>query len=272
MSRRTAASLAGIGAFGILGTVTPSASAIVGGAPVADGARPYVVQIEQQGADGTWSHYCGGALIDSRVVATAAHCSMWAERGKVKIRLVLGRSDSASSAGTVLTDERFTVHSHPEFSVATNSDLGLIVLDRPVRQTSAVLPPLGAEPRPGRVLRAAGWGRTDLGDPAKPSRLHEAALPVKKFDDEGGVWDKNFLCAGTDTVRVGPGDSGGPLFAPKVSGKAVVYGLVTGDTNTCSGLFTNLTDPSLWKPFRAPLASHGLSHVIPVERRPADAA
>ncbi|MFB7185247.1 hypothetical protein ACFCZT_07985, partial [Streptomyces sp. NPDC056230] len=64
LSRRTAAALASSGAFAILCTATPSASAIVGGEPVADGKRPFVVQIEEQGDDGAWSHFCGGALID----------------------------------------------------------------------------------------------------------------------------------------------------------------------------------------------------------------
>ncbi|MFJ5723138.1 S1 family peptidase [Streptomyces sp. NPDC093149] len=265
MSRRTAAALASSGAFGILCTATPPASAIVGGEPVADGKRPFVVQIEEQGDDGAWSHFCGGALIDSRVVATAAHCAKFAEQGKVRIRLVLGRADSSAPGGTVVTDEHFAVHSHPEFSTLTNTDLGLIVLDRPADQASAALPALRTKLRAGRLLRAAGWGRTDLAEPDKPSRLREATLPVTKFDTEGGTWDKEFICAGTAQSRVAPGDSGGPLFDPGTSGEAVVYGLVTGETNTCQGLFTNLADPAIWKAFREPLASHGLSHVIPTE-------
>ncbi|MEU5271853.1 serine protease [Streptomyces hygroscopicus] len=244
-------------------TAAPSASAIVGGEPVADGERPFVVQIEQYGADGTWSHYCGAALVDSRVVATAAHCATPAEQGRVRIRLVLGRADASTSGGTVVTSDHFSVHGHPAFDTTTNTDLGLIVLDRPVDQPPAALPPLEAKLRPGRLVRAAGWGRTDLDDPDKPSRLQEAELPVNEFDTEGGIWDKEFICAGTAERRVAPGDSGGPLFDTKASGETVVYGLVTGDTNTCAGLFTNLADPAIWKPFRDLLASQGLGHVIP---------
>ncbi|KUF15178.1 S1 family peptidase [Streptomyces silvensis] len=279
ISLRAGTVLAGAGALGLVWVGMPSAAAIVGGKPVGDGERPFVVQIQQRGDDGTWSHYCGGALVDSRVVVTAAHCAKWAEQGKVTIRVVLGRSDSGTGQGTVVTRKHFTVHSHPAFSTETNTDLGLVVLDTPARQRSASLPPLGARPEVGRVLRAAGWGRTDLNSEAKPTRLQEAALPVTEFDTEGGTWDKNFLCAGAPEVRVGPGDSGGPLFAPPSpggtvahgtggtvahrTGKAVVHGLVTGDTNTCPGLFTNLADPALWKPFRAVLAAKGLAHVIP---------
>ncbi|MET9144909.1 serine protease [Streptomyces sp. NPDC004042] len=261
--RRAIVSLAGAAAVGAVLTGAPTASAVVGGVPVADGERPFVVQIEQRDEDGTWSHYCGAALVDRRVVATAAHCARFAVSGQVTIRLVLGRADSASSGGTVVTSDHFTVYSHPRFDVATNTDLGLIVLDTPVTQTPAVLPRAGTELRPGRILRAAGWGRTDLESPDKPSRLREARLPVDVFDTEGGVWDKEFICAGTAERRVAPGDSGGPLFDAKSPGRTVVHGLVTGETNTCTGLFTNLADPVLWKPFRAPLAAHGLGHVVP---------
>ncbi|MFH8989390.1 S1 family peptidase [Streptomyces sp. NPDC017940] len=271
MGRRAGTALAGAGALGLVWTSVPSAAAIVGGKPVGDGERPFVVQLQQRDDDGSWSHYCGGALVDSRVVVTAAHCSKWAEQGKVTIRVVLGRSDATTDQGTVVTKDHFTVHSHPAFSTETNTDLGLIVLDSPARQKSASLPPLGAKPQAGRLLRAAGWGRTDLESEAKPTRLHETALPVTEFDTEGGTWDKNFVCAGTPERRVGPGDSGGPLFAPPSRGKAVVHGLVSGDTNTCPGLFTNLSDPAVWKPFRKVLAAHGLSRVVPV-RAAAEAA
>ncbi|MFI1869898.1 S1 family peptidase [Streptomyces jumonjinensis] len=241
----------------------PRRSAIVGGKPVADGERPFVVQIERQGDGGAWSHYCGAALVDSRVVATAAHCATFVEQGRVKIRLVLGRADANAPGGTVVTDDRFSVYSHPEFSTLTNTDLGLIVLDDAADQASAALPRPRTTLRPGRLVRAAGWGRTDLANPEKPSRLREARLPVSEFDTEGGIWDEQFICAGTAESRVGPGDSGGPLLDRDSSGKPVVYGVVTGETNTCEGHFTNLADPAIWKLFRGPLASHGLSHVIP---------
>ncbi|MFF4173916.1 S1 family peptidase [Streptomyces sp. NPDC001744] len=262
-NRLTAVSLAGAGTLGSVLALAPSASAVVGGTPVADGQRPFVVQIERRAEDGTWSHYCGAVLIDSRVVATAAHCSKFAEQGRETIRVVVGRTDSRAPGGTVVTADRFSVHSHPGFDTTTNTDLGLIVLDSPVSQTPAALPAAGEKPRPGRLVRVAGWGRTDLADETKPTRLREAVLPVQRFDTEGGIWDKEFICAGTAGTRVAPGDSGGPLFETKGHGKAVAYGLVTGETNTCTGLFTNLADPAVWKPFHDVLASRGLGHVIP---------
>lgn len=111
--RTVAPPLADVCAFGTVLAVAPSASAIVGGTPVGDGRRPFVVQIEQQDADGKWSHLCGGALVDKRVVATAAHCSNAAEQGKAKIRLVLGRADASKPGATVVKSDKFSIYSHP---------------------------------------------------------------------------------------------------------------------------------------------------------------
>ncbi|GLF98644.1 S1 family peptidase [Streptomyces yaizuensis] len=262
MNRRVFACLAGVGAFGIALTTAPSASAIVGGTPVADGKWPFMAQIEQQLDDGSWEHRCGAALIDKRVVATAAHCLM-PDLSKDRIRLVLGRTDANSPGGTVVNKDRFSAYRIP-FSTQTNTDLALLVLDRSVKQKTAALPPLNTRPQPGQLLHVAGWGRTILEDPnSRPTRMREAMLPVTEFNTEGGMWSKEFICAGTEETRVAGRDSGGPLFSTTKSGKTVVHGLVTGETNTCTGLFTNLGDPTIWEPFRKPLASHGLAHVLP---------
>ncbi|MFE7135101.1 S1 family peptidase [Streptomyces sp. NPDC057638] len=264
MRRRAAVCVAGIGAFATVLTSAPTASAIVGGTPVPDGKWPFVAQIEQQRVSGgAWSHRCGAVLIDQRVVATAAHC-LNPDPGKDRIRLVLGRTDTQAAGGTVITSDRLSVYRHPAFTTQTNTDLALLVLDRPVRQKTAALPPTRTRPQPGQLLHAVGWGYTLPDDSSSlPTRLREAVLPVNAFDTENGVWSEEFICAGTQDKRVMGMDSGGPLFSVTKSGKAVVRGLVTGATETCTGLFTNLADPVIWKPFREPLASHGLAHVLP---------
>lgn len=48
----------------------PGDGKIVGGEPASEGDFPYIVSLQQGG-----SHFCGGTLIDSTTVVTAAHCS-----------------------------------------------------------------------------------------------------------------------------------------------------------------------------------------------------
>ncbi len=261
MGRQAAICLAGVAAIGAVLTAASPAAAIVGGTPVADGQLPFVAKIELREPDGTWSHVCGGSLVDSRVVATASHCLPVDPQDE--IRLVLGRTDANTTTGTVVNDDRFSAYLHPSFTGQTNTDLGLVVLDEELRYDTAALPRPNTRPLPGEHLQAAGWGSTDAQSPVKSSQLLGVTLPVTEFDTEGGIWDEEFLCAGTPEKRVTHGDSGGPLYSVSGSGEAVVHGLVTGETSTCYGLFTNLADPTVWEPFREPLASHGLSHVLP---------
>lgn len=44
--------------------------AIVGGVPAVAGDFPFIVSLQKNGA-----HFCGGSLLDSTTVLTAAHCA-----------------------------------------------------------------------------------------------------------------------------------------------------------------------------------------------------
>jgi trypsin len=47
-----------------------NAPAIVGGVPAVAGDFPFIVSLQKNGA-----HFCGGSLLDSTTVLTAAHCA-----------------------------------------------------------------------------------------------------------------------------------------------------------------------------------------------------
>ena len=47
---------------------------IVGGVHSYRGSWPWQASIQYLGSDGGWHHFCGGSLIHSRWVVTAAHC------------------------------------------------------------------------------------------------------------------------------------------------------------------------------------------------------
>lgn len=47
-----------------------NAPAIVGGVPATAGEFPFIVSLQTNGA-----HFCGGSLLDSTTVLTAAHCA-----------------------------------------------------------------------------------------------------------------------------------------------------------------------------------------------------
>lgn len=48
---------------------------IVGGYIVAPNSLPFQVSIQRRPSPGAdWMHYCGGSILDSKFVVTAAHC------------------------------------------------------------------------------------------------------------------------------------------------------------------------------------------------------
>jgi len=48
---------------------------IVGGTIVVPNSLPFQVSIQRRSDAGShWAHYCGGVILDSNVVITAAHC------------------------------------------------------------------------------------------------------------------------------------------------------------------------------------------------------
>jgi len=48
---------------------------IVGGTIVVPHSLPFQVSIQRRtDAEASWAHYCGGVILDSNVVITAAHC------------------------------------------------------------------------------------------------------------------------------------------------------------------------------------------------------
>lgn len=73
---------------------------IVGGVPAEVGDFPYLVSMQLSGR-----HYCGGSLLDSTTVLTAAHCVEGVTLSTVTVRAgTIVRSASSSSPHAVLTN------------------------------------------------------------------------------------------------------------------------------------------------------------------------
>ena len=76
-------------------TNTPS---IVGGVPAVLGEFPYIISMQRNG-----SHFCGGSLLDSTTVLTAAHCA--ANRTTTGLTVRAGTLVSFSALMRLLCDE-----------------------------------------------------------------------------------------------------------------------------------------------------------------------
>ena len=206
----------------------PSADAamIVGGRPA---SRPYQFMISLQTQSG--SHRCGGALIRSEWVLTAAHCVDGDDPEDLQIMI---GSQLRSQPGDIIELEQILVH--PQYE-GNGYDVALLHLASAATQTPTRIADASEQSlwAPGDVATAIGWGSNNYLVGSSPDQLQEVELPVVSDADcdlSYGTygWDPSTeVCAGEptggrDTCQ---GDSGGPLMVPDAQGRFIVFGTVS---------------------------------------------
>ncbi|KAM3860198.1 chymotrypsin-like elastase family member 1 [Diretmus argenteus] len=194
--------------------------------------------------DGLHYHICGGTLVDSYHVVTAAHCIISAEANLY--RVVMGEHNIYEYEGTEQFRDVAQIFVHPGWTddLAKGNDIALLRLVKPVYANGYV--EVANLPYPGQMLPhnficyITGWGLTSTESDA-PAVLQMAPISVvehsvcSRYEWWGSIALRTMICAGGDGLTSGcQGDSGGPLHC-FTDGAWRVHGVVSyGPAGHCN--------------------------------------
>lgn len=217
-------------AFQAASASEPMSSLIVGGAAAPREEFPYLVSLQT----GSFGHFCGGALISSDWVLTAAHC---VKNIDLNMLQVVAGLQKLSDQNGVERHEADDIIIHPGYDQATHDyDYALVGLSDESRfppvilNTSEIDIPDNEADEPMAII--AGWGATTQGGALSQNLLRANVPLVSKprcNDVYPGKISDRMLCAGferggTDTCQ---GDSGGPLIIRSKRGRPLLAGVVS---------------------------------------------
>jgi trypsin len=211
LRRLLATAAAAVAVTASVGSLAP-AGAIVGGSAAPEGAYPFMAAL----VDDTDFQFCGGSVIGSTWVLTAAHCV--ADGSAANLYVITGRTDLSNTAqGQRIKVSQVFVN--PQYD-GNGHDSALLKLS--TATTSPAITLAGAADdvyeTPGTTVRVTGWGdQTDTMGLTATNQLRYVDLQVVS-DSSCGTTNFGFdaatgVCASALLKDSCQGDSGGPLFA-----------------------------------------------------------
>ncbi|XP_047488705.1 trypsin-1-like [Penaeus chinensis] len=208
------------------------ANRIVGGVETEVNEYPWMVSLVN--GNGNY-HFCGGSIISSQWVVTAAHCA--AGMSTSDYVLVGDHNLYSSSEANSQRMQIAEIASHPSYDSNTvDNDIALIRLTTEIQfpsdnKIAPVCHPTAGEMYDNMDATITGWGAQQEGG-STSGTLFEVTVPTMTNTEcnnkHGGSITDNMICAGIseggkDSCQ---GDSGGPMVVEE-NGKWKLVGVVS---------------------------------------------
>merc|ERR1712066_233803 len=235
------------------GVNSATSTKIVGGSNAGKNEFPW-----QVGLVPTYSSrpFCGGTLLSSDTVLTAAHC----KHDVNAFRVSLGDHDITRSDGEQFISPSQWI-SHPSYNRANqNYDFAIVKLSSPVTFTGSVLPaclPSAANNYDAVTATVTGWGTLSSGG-SQPNLLQKvdvntmtnSACTSSSTAYGSGDVSQAMICAASPGRDSCQGDSGGPLVTREAGRFYSIIGVVSWGygcaQSTAPGVYARVTDQLSW--------------------------
>jgi trypsin len=241
---------------------------IVNGRVSVVGSRPYQVKLDIRSPDGQGGYLCGGTLLSSTWVMTAAHCvteENWVSPAS-GVTVYAGRYKLDTGGQTVMVSRVIVHPQYQDDAIEEGYDIALLKL------ATAITHPLAAPAAiPGNAAHAAmmrqkvtisGWGGTENGS---TEDLREIIVPLFEGPQCGQQATQVCNIVKRDGVLVNggkdvaPGDSGGPV-AGRYNNKFYVLGVasyIIGNDEESDSVYTRVNSFRTWIQTKTGIAPDG---------------
>jgi secreted trypsin-like serine protease len=201
---------------------------------------------------------CGGSLISSTTVLTAAHCTDGSYASDLMV--LVGEHNTTMPDGEYKIGVRKIIQ-HPDYNGATtDNDYSMLILKKDVRWSESAKPvclPRKSPPSYENIKSTVtGWGTLNYGGELSDTLQEvEVTTMTNSACSSGTLYDPswitdNMICAADDGKDACQGDSGGPLIAKETGESYSQIGVVSWGIGCAGanapGVYSRVTSKLDW--------------------------